>query len=117
MGIPQMSTITTPPPLPPFPLQMLCRPPHLLNRHKRMATISDQSSQLLDALKVDKERFMREFFNPEPISLSGNYYPRYRVEGGSISGSAFVNYLSRPCYSYKVPSVYGYSKYITVRKL
>jgi len=75
------------------------------------------SDELFDALNVDKMRFGREFFTPEPISMTGNYYPRYRVVGGSVSGSGHVTYLSRPCYSYQVPSKYGFSKYINVRKL
>jgi len=82
-----------------------------------MASISDQSLQMFSALKVDQERMCREFFTPEPISMTGNYYPRYRVEGGSSTGSGHITYLSRPCYNYKVPSKYGFSKYITVRKL
>jgi len=48
-----------------------------------MASISDQSLQMFSALKVDQERMSREFFTPEPISMTGNYYSRYRVEGGS----------------------------------
>merc|ERR1711988_2018926 len=28
-----------------------------------------------------KERCAREFFTPEPISRTGNYYPRYRTTG------------------------------------
>merc|ERR1711936_570185 len=62
-------------------------------------------------------RFEREFYNPERISLSGNYYPRYKVTGCMESGSAHVSYLGRSYFSYKVPSVYGYSKFVTVRKI
>merc|ERR1712098_743410 len=83
----------------------------------KMASISDQSLQMFSALKVDQGRMAREFFTPEPISMTGNYYPRYRVEGVSSTGSGHVTYLSRPTYCYKVPSKYGFSKYITVRKL
>ena len=37
---------------------------------------------------------------------------RYRVEGSATAtGSGHVTYLSRPCYNYKVPSKYGFSKY------
>merc|ERR1712180_582635 len=71
----------------------------------------------------EKERMGREFFSPKPISLTGNYWPRYRNDDRSApqTGSAFVSYLSRPYFSYKVPSKYahqyGDSKYITIRKL
>merc|ERR1712105_348089 len=78
---------------------------------------SQMSDQLFDSLKVDRPRFAREFYTPEPISITGNYYPRYRITGGMETGSGHVSYLARPYYSYKVPSRYGYSKYITVRKL
>ena len=43
----------------------------------RMASISDQSLQMFSALKVDQGRMSREFFTPEPISMTGNYYPRW----------------------------------------
>merc|ERR1719308_649661 len=81
-----------------FLLLLLFFSPHSGQHRYKMASISDQSLQMFSALKVDQERMCREFFTPEPISMTGNYYPR-------------------PCYNYKVPSKYGFSKYITVRKL
>jgi len=68
-------------------------------------------------MQVDLARFAREFYYPEPISMTGNYYPRYRITGNMETGSAHVSYLCRPYLQYKVPSKYGFSKYITVRKL
>ena len=85
------------------------------------------SDELYDALQVDRPRLGREFFTPEPISITGNYYPRYgwkgfkinvvfpalpryRVTGNMETGSGHVSYLARPYYSYKVPSRYGFSK-------
>jgi|ERR1711864_63741 len=66
----------------------------------------------------DKIRLGREFYSPEPISLSGNYYPRYKVKGNSHTGTSHVSYLSRPYYSYAVPSRYsGYSKYVYINKI
>merc|ERR1711887_483975 len=41
--------------------------------------------------------------------MTGNYYPRYRCTGNMETGSGHVSYLSRPYYSYKVPSRYGFS--------
>merc|ERR1711892_1257841 len=36
---------------------------------------------LLSALRTDRPRLYREFYYPEHISLTGHYYPRYRVTG------------------------------------
>eukprot|EP00092_Neocalanus_flemingeri_P097113 GFUD01123708.1.p1 GENE.GFUD01123708.1~~GFUD01123708.1.p1 ORF type:complete len:117 (-),score=16.28 GFUD01123708.1:507-818(-) len=78
---------------------------------------SQLTDEMYDALKVDRNRFQREFFTPEPISRTGNYYPRYKITGSMETGTQHVSYLSRPYYSYKIPSRYGFSKFITVRKL
>jgi len=78
---------------------------------------SQMPEELFNSMQVDRNRFAREFYTPEPISMTGNYYPRYRCTGNMETGSGHVSYLSRPYYSYKVPSRYGFSKYITVRKL
>eukprot|EP00092_Neocalanus_flemingeri_P002016 GFUD01002149.1.p1 GENE.GFUD01002149.1~~GFUD01002149.1.p1 ORF type:complete len:107 (-),score=22.91 GFUD01002149.1:341-661(-) len=75
------------------------------------------SELLLTAMKTDRPRLYREFYYPEHIALTGHYYPRFRVEGSSETGSTHVSYLARPYYSYKVPSRYGFSKFINVRKL
>merc|ERR1711872_61655 len=72
---------------------------------------------LFSALRTDKPRVYREFYLPWHISLSGHYYPRYRVTGSSQTGSVHVSYLARPYFCYKVPSRYGFSKFINVRKL
>merc|ERR1711964_750107 len=80
--------------------------------------ITDRLFQvLLFALRTDKPRLWREFYYPEHISLTGHYYPRHRVTGASQTGSTHISYLSRPYFSYKVPSKYGFSKFVTVRKL
>merc|ERR1712080_618587 len=42
----------------------------------------------------DKDRMDREFYNPDHIALSGNYWPRYRHTINT--GSPYVSYLSRP---------------------
>merc|ERR1712181_188776 len=44
----------------------------------------------------DRCRMGREFFSPAPISLTGNYWPRYRNCDKSVpqTGSAFVTYLA-----------------------
>jgi len=71
----------------------------------------------------DRCRMGREFFSPAPISLTGNYWPRYSNCDKSVpqTGSAFVTYLARPYLNYKTPSTYaskyGHSKYINIRKL
>merc|ERR1711942_649212 len=66
--------------------------------------------ELLTSMHVDLPRFAREFYTPEPISVTGNYYPRYRITGNMETGTSHVSYLCRPYYSYKVPSKYGFSK-------
>merc|ERR1712055_12139 len=78
---------------------------------------SQMPEELLSSMQVDLPRFAREFYTPEPISVTGNYYPRYRITGNMETVTSHVSYLCRPYYSYKVPSRYGFSKYITVRKL
>merc|ERR1712236_5689 len=78
---------------------------------------SSLSDELYGAFDTDRERFQREFYNPGHIAAVGNYYPRYQVTGTAESASAHISYLTRPYFSYKVPSCYGYSKFITVRKM
>merc|ERR1712062_271137 len=78
---------------------------------------SEISDRFYESMKTDLGRLRREFYTPEPISLTGNYYPRYRITGSMETGSCHVSYLARPYYFYDVPSRYGYSKFITVRKL
>ena len=76
-----------------------------------------------------RARLQREFCTPEPISWTGQYYPRYAaanpgdtariltvyngrycITGTMETGTAHISYLSRPYFSYNTPSVYGYSK-------
>merc|ERR1712013_539143 len=78
---------------------------------------SQMPEELLSSMQADLPRFAREFYTPEPISVTGNYYPRYRITGNMETGTSHLSYLCRPYYSYKVPSKYGFSKYITIRKL
>merc|ERR1712236_37071 len=78
---------------------------------------SELSDKLYNSLNTDRYRFQREFYTPEPISRTGHYYPRYRITGDMETGSPHVSYLARPYYCYKIPSRYGYSKFITVRKI
>ena len=84
------------------------------------------SDRFYESMKTDLGRLRREFYTPEPISLTGNYYPRYqnilpppfnycqlsryRITGSMETGSCHVSYLARPYYFYDVPSRYGYSK-------
>ena len=35
------------------------------------------SDRFYESMKTDLGRLRREFYTPEPISLTGNYYPRY----------------------------------------
>merc|ERR1711899_666675 len=70
---------------------------------------SEVSDEFYQAMNTDMGRLAREFYTPEPISQTGNYYPRYKV-----TGSCHVSYLARPYYFYNVPSRYGFSKYVTV---
>merc|ERR1711972_515195 len=68
----------------------------------------------------DRFRMGREFFSPAPISLTGNYWPRYSNCDKSVpqTGSAYVTF-ARPYLNYKTPSTYsskyGHSKYINIK--
>merc|ERR1712215_120780 len=94
------------------------------NKTKQVTMPSQNSSQVASkkdwiyrwytSINTDRPRFQREFFNPEPTL--GNYYPRFQATGLLESASVHVPFLGRSYFSYKVPSVYGYSKFITVRK-
>merc|ERR550519_1415500 len=41
----------------------------------------------------DKRRLFREFYYPPRISASGNYYPRYKVQGDSQTGTSHVSFI------------------------
>jgi len=86
------------------------------------STMSTELDELLyKAMNMsprDKIRMFREFYFPYHISLTGNYYPRYKITGAMQRGTCHVTYLPRPYYSYRVPSRYrGYSKYVYLRKM
>jgi len=88
----------------------------------RESSVSSELDELLysgmNLTEKDKSRALREFYYPEPIGFTGNYYPRYKVTGDMQTGTSHVSYLSRPYYSYLVPSRYsGYSKYVYISKL
>merc|ERR1712212_772730 len=92
------------------------------NKMSRATSISSELDELLcqsfNMTDKDKRRLFREFYYPPRISASGNYYPRYKVQGDSQTGTSHVSYLARPYFSYLVPSCYrGYSKYVYVTKL
>merc|ERR1712066_1075584 len=88
----------------------------------RASSVSSELDELLyqsfNMGDKDKKRLFREFYSPPRISASGNYYPRFKVQGDSQTGTSHVSYLSRPYFSYLVPSCYpGYSKYVYITKL
>merc|ERR1719192_109402 len=92
------------------------------SRMSRATSVSSELDELLyqsfNMSDKDKTRLYREFYYPPRISASGNYYPRYKVQGDSQTGTSHVSYLSRPSFSYLVPSCYrGYSKYVYITKL
>merc|ERR1712215_171777 len=70
----------------------------------RATSVSSELDDLLyssmNMSPKDKRRHWREFYFPEHISLTGNYYPRYKVTGDMQTGTSHVSYLSRPYYSY-----------------
>merc|ERR1712106_1079898 len=78
---------------------------------------TDLTNVLYAALNSDRERLQREFFSPGLTAEVCNYYPRFPVTGRTETGSGHVSYLSGPYFSYNVPSCYGYSKFINVRKM
>merc|ERR1712038_2078670 len=103
----QRCTLLSPrPPLPPSPPRLSTTAPAAREPHPRC-----------QAMNTDMGRLSREFYTPEPISQTGNYYPRYKVTGNMETGSCHVSYLAKPYYFYNVPSRYGFSKYVTVQKL
>merc|ERR1711942_361684 len=72
----------------------------------RATSVSSELDDLLyssmNMSPKDKRRHWREFYFPEHISLTG---------------TSHVSYLSRPYYSYNVPSRYrGFSKYVYIQK-
>merc|ERR1711988_900978 len=71
---------------------------------RKMRATSEVSDRFYDSMKTDLSRLQREFYTPEPISITGNYYPRYRTTGSTETGSCHVSYLARPLYFYDVPS-------------
>merc|ERR1711971_224506 len=91
------------------------------NKMSRASSVSSELDELLyqsfNMTDKDKRRLYREFYSPPRISASGHYYPRYKVQGDSQTGTSHVSYLARPYFSYLVPSCYpGYSKYVYVTK-
>merc|ERR1712172_436576 len=91
------------------------------NKMSRASSVSSELDELLyqsfNMTDKDKRRLFREFCSPPRISASGHYYPRYKVQGDSQTGTSHVSYLARPYFSYLVPSCYpGYSKYVYVTK-
>merc|ERR1712002_935989 len=66
----------------------------------RATSVSSELDDLLyssmNMSPKDKRRHWREFYFPEHISLTGNYYPRYKVTGDMQTGTSHVSYLSRP---------------------
>jgi len=92
------------------------------NKMSRASSVSSELDELLyqsfNMTDKDKRRLFREFYYPPRISASGNYYPRFKVQGDSQTGTSHVSYLARPYFSYLVPSCYpGYSKYVYITKL
>merc|ERR1711939_1279908 len=95
------------------------------SRSKSESRCSSVSSKLdeefysgLNLSDGERLRLAREFYYPPHIALSGNYYPRYKTQGDSQTGTSHVTYLARPYYSYLVPSRYsGYSKYVYITKI
>merc|ERR1711974_430449 len=91
--------------------------------HELLLLIDDLYFKSFCMTDGDRCRMAREFFSPAPISLTGNYWPRYSNCDKSVpqTGSAYVTYLARPYFNYKTPSTYaskyGHSKYINIRKL
>merc|ERR1712179_340178 len=87
----------------------------------RASSVSSEDELLYSSLGMsdyEKSRLHREFYYPERISLSGHYYPRFKTQGDSPTGTSHVSYLARPYFSYLVPSRYsGYSKYVYVTKI
>merc|ERR1712002_170330 len=90
--------------------------------NERSSSVSSELDELLyssmNMSPKDKRRHWREFYYPQHIAITGNYYPRYKVTGDMQTGTSHVSYLSRPYYNYMVPSRYkGYSKYVYINKM
>jgi len=81
-----------------------------------MRASSEMRETLLNSLEVDRSRARREFMTPEPNS-AGFYWPKEAMTGHLERATSHIPYLCRPIFNYKIPSKYGYSKYVTVRKL
>merc|ERR1711973_1005154 len=81
------------------------------SRAKSESRCSSVSSKLdeefysgLNLSDGERLRLAREFYYPPHIALSGNYYPRYKTQGDSQTGTSHVTNLARPYYSDLVPS-------------
>jgi len=73
---------------------------------------------MMKSSSVDEARYAREFCTPQPpTSTRGYYYPKEPLSFHMESASTHVPYLCRPMFNWKTPSKYGYSKWVTVRKL
>merc|ERR1712193_469246 len=61
------------------------------SRMSRATSVSSELDELLyqsfNMSDKDKMRLYREFYYPPRISASGNYYPRYKVQGDSQTGT------------------------------
>merc|ERR1711910_144756 len=44
---------------------------------------SEVSNEFYTAMNTDLDRLNREFYYPQPINVTGNYYPRFRCTGDS----------------------------------
>merc|ERR1712179_728003 len=62
------------------------------NKMSRASSVSSELDELLyqslNMTDKDKRRLFREFYYPPRISASGNYYPRYKVQGDSQTGTS-----------------------------
>merc|ERR1712117_149081 len=64
------------------------------SRMSRATSVSSELDELLyqsfNMSDKDKMRLHREFYYPPRISASGNYYPRYKVQGDSQTGTSHL---------------------------
>jgi len=79
---------------------------------------SEMRDIFMNSNSVNKRRYEREFLSPQPPTAGrGLYYPHEPLTFSMESASTHVPYLCRPLFNWKTPSKYGYSKWVTVRKL
>merc|ERR1711884_99680 len=64
------------------------------NSSRSKRATSEVSDEFYQAMNTDMGRLAREFYTPEPISLTGNYYPRSQLVTLELSTKSSRNFYN-----------------------